>query len=113
MLDVNLSNDVFSTSWVKVDGVEYRAGLVICTAVEDDLSVFCEISDVLLVENLIYLLANKLFTEIFDNIIMHLKYCEVRKGVLLKCLSLNFISRLTFRVLIVLQMKVCLLYLAL
>lgn len=46
-----LSKDVFSTSWVKVDGVEYKAGLVMCTLLEEDLPIFCQIFDVLLVED--------------------------------------------------------------
>ena len=29
MLEIILSKDVFSTSWVEVDGVEYKAGLVV------------------------------------------------------------------------------------
>jgi len=66
ILEMILSKDVFSTSWVKVDGVEYRAGLVVCSAMENEMPVFCQISDVLLVDNLIYLLVNKLFTENFD-----------------------------------------------
>lgn len=66
MLEMFVSKDVFSTSWVKVDGVEYRAGLVVCSAIESEMPVFCQISDVLLVENCIYLLVNKLFTENFD-----------------------------------------------
>lgn len=66
MLELILSKDVFSTSWVKVDGVEYKAGLVVCSAIEEDMPVFCQISDILLVEDHIFLLANKLFTENFD-----------------------------------------------
>jgi len=45
MLEMFLSKDVFSTSWVKVDGVEYRAGLVVCSAIEKEMPVFCQISD--------------------------------------------------------------------
>ncbi|XP_051947286.1 uncharacterized protein LOC127618717 [Xyrauchen texanus] len=59
ILEMILSKDAFSTSWVKVDGVEYRAGLVVCSAMENEMPVFCQISDVLLVDNLIYLLVNK------------------------------------------------------
>lgn len=66
MLETILSKDVFSTSWVKVDGVEYKAGLVICSAMEEDMPVFCQISDVLLVEDHFFL-TNKLFTENFDD----------------------------------------------
>ena len=60
-----LPKDVFSTSWVKVDGVEYKPGLV-CTLMEEDVPVFCQTLDVLLVEDDIYLLTHKLFTENFD-----------------------------------------------
>lgn len=67
MLETILSKDVFSTSWVKVDGVEYKAGLVICSAMEEDMPVFCQISDVLLVEDQICFWTNKLFTENFDD----------------------------------------------
>lgn len=67
MLETILSKDVFSTSWVKVDGVEYKAGLVICSAMEEDMPVFCQISDVLLVEDQHFFLTNKLFTENFDD----------------------------------------------
>lgn len=42
---------MFSTSWFEVDGVEYKAELVICSAMEEDMPVFCQISDVLLVED--------------------------------------------------------------
>lgn len=66
MLEMFLSKDVFSTSWVKVDGVEYRAGLVVCSAIEKEMPVFCQMSDVLLIDNHIYLLVNKLFKENFD-----------------------------------------------
>lgn len=61
-----LSKDVFSTSWVKVDGVEYKAGLVVCNSMEEDMPVFCKVLDVLLVEDDIFLLTHKLFTENFD-----------------------------------------------
>lgn len=60
------SKDVFSTSWVKIDGLDYKAGLVICVAMVDDEPVFCEISDILLVESHVYVLTNKLLTENFD-----------------------------------------------
>lgn len=60
-----LSKDVFSTSWVKVDGVEYKAGLV-CNSMEEDMPIFCKVLDVLLVEDDIFLLTHKLFTENFD-----------------------------------------------
>lgn len=61
-----LSKDVFSTSWVKIDGVEYKAGLVVCSTMEEDMPVFCQIIDTLMVENDIFLLTHKLFTENFD-----------------------------------------------
>lgn len=54
-----LSKDVFSTSWVKVDGVEYKGGLVVCSSMEEDMPVFCQIRDVLLVEDDIYFLTKK------------------------------------------------------
>lgn len=62
-----LEKKVFSASWVKVDGVEYKAGLVICSEMEEDMPVFCQITNVLLVEEHIFLLTNKLFTESFDD----------------------------------------------
>lgn len=51
MLELLLSKDVFS-SWFKVE-VEYRAGLV-CSTMEEDMPVFCQILDVLLVEDDIF-----------------------------------------------------------
>ena len=59
-----LSKDVFSTSWVKVDGVEYKGGL--CSKMEEDMPFFCQIVDILLVEDDIFLLTHKLLTENFD-----------------------------------------------
>lgn len=67
MLERILSKEVFSTSWVKVNGIEYRAGLAICSAMEDDMPLFSQISNILLVENCIFFLATKLFTEMFDD----------------------------------------------
>ena len=67
MLEMILSKVVFSTSWVKVKGEEYKAGLVICSAMEENMTVFCQIGDILLVEDHFYFLANKLFTENFDD----------------------------------------------
>ncbi|KAM4531403.1 uncharacterized protein PAE49_023617 [Odontesthes bonariensis] len=65
MCEMLLSKDVFSTSWVKVDGVEYKGGLVVCSSMEEDMPVFCQIDDVLLVEDDVYFLTKKLFTEMF------------------------------------------------
>lgn len=66
MLEMILSKDAFSTSWVKVDGVEYKGGLVVCSAIEEGMPVFCQISEILLVDH-IFLLTKKLFTEKFDD----------------------------------------------
>lgn len=63
MLETILSKDVFSTSWVKVDGVEYKAGLVICSAMEEDMPVFCQISDVLLVEDHFFFYKQAIYRE--------------------------------------------------
>ncbi|RVE61678.1 hypothetical protein OJAV_G00174850 [Oryzias javanicus] len=57
---------VFTTSWVKVDGVEYRAGLIVCSLVEDEMPVFSQILDVLLVDDDIFLFTHKFLTECFD-----------------------------------------------
>ena len=65
MCEMLLSKDVFSTSWVKFDGVEYKGGLVVCSSMEEDMPVFCQIDDVLLVEDDVYFLTKKLFTEMF------------------------------------------------
>lgn len=63
MLETILSKDVFSTSWVKLDGVEYKAGLVICSAMEEDMPVFCQISDVLLVEDHFFFYKQAIYRE--------------------------------------------------
>lgn len=60
------SKEVFSTSWVKVDGIEYKSGLVIWTGMNDNMPVFCEICDVLLVEDCVLFLITRLETETFD-----------------------------------------------
>lgn len=64
--EIMSSKEVFSSTWVKVNGVEYKAGLVICSTMEEDMPVFCQISDILLVEEHVYFLTNKLFTDNFD-----------------------------------------------
>lgn len=51
MFQRTLSKDVFSTSWVKVCLIDYKAELVTCSAMEDDMPVFCQISNILLLEN--------------------------------------------------------------
>lgn len=60
------SKEVYATSWVKINGIEYRSGLVIWTAMNDDMPVFCEICDVLLVEDSVFFLTTRLLTETFD-----------------------------------------------
>lgn len=50
MSEMILLKQAFSTTWAKVDGVEYKAGLFICSAIKEDMSVFCKISDIPLVE---------------------------------------------------------------
>ncbi|XP_032413320.1 uncharacterized protein LOC116730938 [Xiphophorus hellerii] len=67
MLQMISSGDVFSTSWVRVEGVEYRPGLAVCSTIQDEMPVFCQISDVLLVDNTFLLLPKQLFTETFDD----------------------------------------------
>ncbi|KAM9759956.1 uncharacterized protein ACNS7B_006346 isoform 2-T3 [Menidia menidia] len=67
MLQMISSGDVFSTSWVRVEGVEYRPGLAVCSTIQDEMPVFCQISDVLLVDNTFLLLSKQLFTETFDD----------------------------------------------
>ena len=67
MLETILSKEVFSTRMVKVDGVECKAGLVICSAMEEDIPVFCQISEILLVKDHIIFWTNKLFTENFED----------------------------------------------
>lgn len=61
-----LHHDVFQTSWVKVDGCEYKEGLLVCTAVEDELPVFCKIVKILFVDNDILFLVQEMMTDCFS-----------------------------------------------
>lgn len=45
------SKELFSTTCVKVDSLEYKAGLVVCGTMEENMPIFCQIRDILLVEN--------------------------------------------------------------
>lgn len=49
-----LSKDVFSTSWVKIDCLEYKGRLFLCCMMEEHKPVFCQISDALLVDDQIF-----------------------------------------------------------
>lgn len=60
------AKDIFSTNWVKISGVEYRAGLVICSGTEQEMPVFCRIKKMLLVNSVIYFIVNKLMVDHFS-----------------------------------------------
>lgn len=42
-LNVAVPKDIFSANWVKISGTEYRVGLIICTEIEHEMTVFCRI----------------------------------------------------------------------
>lgn len=63
---LEMSKEVFSTSWVRVDGIEYKSGLVVWFGMEENIPLFCEISEVLLLDNSVIFLTTKLLTETFD-----------------------------------------------
>lgn len=74
ILPILSSKDVYTTSWVKIDGVEYRAGLLFAMLWK----VKCQssqISDVLLAENHIYW-----HTNYSDNCDEHLHASRVDEG---------------------------------
>lgn len=58
--------DIFSTNWVKMSGTEYRSGLVICTEINDEMPVFCQITKVLVVKSEIYFTVYKLVCDHFS-----------------------------------------------
>ncbi|KAK2843712.1 hypothetical protein Q7C36_011927 [Tachysurus vachellii] len=62
----DVAKDIFSTNWVKISGVEYRAGLVICSGTEQEMPVFCRIKKMLLVNSVIYFIVNKLMVDHFS-----------------------------------------------
>lgn len=75
------SKELFSTTCVKVDSLEYKAGLVVCSTMEENMPIFCQISDILLVEN-----------PFFNN--HYHAVSIVRKGELLKISEFKFHKQL-------------------
>lgn len=66
-LQVTMQKDIFSTNWIKIDGAEYRAGLIICSEIgADEMPVFCKITNILLVDHSVHFLVDKLLTEHFS-----------------------------------------------
>lgn len=65
-LNVSMHKDIFSTNWVKINGIEYRQGLVICSSIKDDMPVFSKITKILLVDCVIFFAVMKLHIDSFS-----------------------------------------------
>lgn len=65
-LQVTVQADIYSTRWVKLDGTEYRPGLVICTNIKNELPFFSKITNILVLGEKVYFLVDKLVTELFS-----------------------------------------------
>ena len=64
--------------WVKLDGLEYKEGNVICTDIHDEQPVFCKIFKICLIEDDVCFLVNEFIT-VFMSISMHMKLIWVKK----------------------------------
>lgn len=62
----SVPQDIYSTKWVTISGTEYRAGLIICSEIEHEMSVFCRIKKILVVDSVIYFLVNKSVVDHFS-----------------------------------------------
>ncbi len=65
-LQITVQTDIYSTSWTKLDGTEYRPGLAICTEIKHELPVFCKITNILVLGENVYFVVGKLVTELFS-----------------------------------------------
>ncbi|XP_025765360.1 uncharacterized protein LOC109203258 isoform X2 [Oreochromis niloticus] len=55
--------DLFSSSWIKFSGTEYRKGLIICINVENEMPVFGRITTILLADSTTFFLVDKLLVD--------------------------------------------------
>ncbi|CAI5668325.1 unnamed protein product [Oreochromis niloticus] len=58
--------DLFSSSWIKFSGTEYRKGLIICINVENEMPVFGRITTILLADSTTFFLVDKLLVDNFN-----------------------------------------------
>lgn len=65
---------VMKVNWAKYNGVIYRPHLVICDKVKSELWLFYKIVSVLIMQETLLLFTSPLFTVIFKNISMHMKW---------------------------------------
>ncbi|KAL2078827.1 hypothetical protein ACEWY4_006697 [Coilia grayii] len=65
-MNVSLTSSIFSVKWVKSYGIEYRADLVICSEVVDEMPVFQQIKVIVVKDDSIFLIVTMLQTICFD-----------------------------------------------
>lgn len=91
MMQNPIETSMCSMNWVKIDGTEYRLDLLICNEIENEIPVFSQIRKILLVNNTVYFIADKLLTEHFSehhHAFKVQRYCEL--GELIKASELKF-----------------------
>lgn len=80
--------DMFSANWVKISGTEYRTGLIVCSEFKEELPVFCKISKILVINSVIYFIADKLMVDHFSEHFHAYEVCESNERNVVKADSL-------------------------
>ncbi|KAI7802499.1 hypothetical protein IRJ41_011736, partial [Triplophysa rosa] len=65
-LKIPVQENVYCTNWVKIDGIEYRVGLLVCNNLKHELHVFSKIAQILVIGECIAFIVNELVTEYFS-----------------------------------------------
>lgn len=66
VMSLSIPQHVSCTNWVKIDGTEYRIGLIVCNEIQHKLPVFSRITQILLMRDSMYFLVNPLVTLSFN-----------------------------------------------
>lgn len=95
-LQVTVQTDMYSTSWVKLDGTEYTPGLDICTEIKNEFPFFSKITNILVLCENVHFVDEKLVTII---IIMHSEWLMVMNLMqLFNLVILSIINPMMFKV---------------